>query len=196
MSTISSAASAYSPRQNILDYLSNQVKTGAVSGADQTAIDSALDDIDSALTKDGSTATTAALDPKSIKQRIDALIDKEVGDGKLTSAQANELKSAIQHSRGGGHGHHHGGAGGVTEQSTPPTLASFDLGADDSATGDASSSSILGTQSTSAGGNATDLLTQFIKQLQSALGQSGAYTQSGAPQRQSNSTAFLVNYQA
>jgi hypothetical protein len=191
-----SSTSYQSPLQKLQDELQSEVNSGAVSSSDQSALSSALNDIDSALqggqadASSGSTNTS----PGDLKSKIDSLIANEVSSGKLTSDQATELQGVFKQAfaQGGGaagapdaaggtggtgHAHHghHGGHGGP-----PPT---------DSSTTD-------GTSST---GSASDILQQFLQALQSS--QSAAspspYGATGASDSSSSSSfsALLINYQ-
>jgi hypothetical protein len=99
MSTISSLSglqAQFSPRAGMDKRIASAVSAGSISSVDQTALESALDNIDSALSSGsstGSTGSTSKLDPKDMKSRIDSLIEDQVSSGTLTADQASELQS-------------------------------------------------------------------------------------------------------
>jgi hypothetical protein len=72
-----------------------------LSQTDASAIETALDKIDSSLQSGDSSQTGGTLDPKQMKARVDSLIDQQVKDGTLTSDQANELKAFFAAGPGG-----------------------------------------------------------------------------------------------
>lgn len=152
MTSISALSSHHhhaSPLQRLQDELQTEVSSGAVSSSDQTALSSALSDIDSALqssdASDQSSGSGSSTD--AFKSGIDDLIQKEVSDGKLTDQQATELqgifKAALSHGPGGP-----GGAGGPPPGGPPPA-------------NDADSSS--------SGNSTVDLLQQFLDSLKNLL---------------------------
>jgi hypothetical protein len=94
MSSISSAtyqSSFQSPLNLLQNELSSEVSSGAISSGDQSALSSALSDIDTVL-KSQAPSGGSPPSPGAMKSKIDGLIAGEVKDGKLTSAQADELK--------------------------------------------------------------------------------------------------------
>lgn len=180
-----SAGSYPSPLQKLQDELQSQVTSGAVNSSDQTALSSALSDIDSSLqagrTSDPSSGTRPSGD---LKSKIDDLISSEVSSGKLTSDQATELqgvfKAAFANGPGGAGGAHHGGHGG------PPPA-------------DAGSSSD-GSSGASSSNSVSDVLQQFLQSLQDSLSaaSSSSYNSTGtAASSGSNATfsALLIDYQ-
>jgi hypothetical protein len=70
--------------------ISAAVSAGSISATDQTALDSALDAIDSSL---ASQRTGGSRPSGDIKSRIDDLIDQQVSAGTLSEDQASELRS-------------------------------------------------------------------------------------------------------
>ncbi|MBR0777311.1 hypothetical protein JQ625_20970 [Bradyrhizobium diazoefficiens] len=90
MTSISSLSSHHhhaSPLQRLQDELRSEVSSGAINASDQSALSSALGDIDSAL-------------------QSSRVSDQEVSSGKLTDQQATELqgifKAAFAHGPGAG----------------------------------------------------------------------------------------------
>lgn len=68
MSTISAAtAAAYtSPKQRLLDSIASQASAGKISSTDETALDSAVESIDSALSASrGGSPSSAKLGPST-----------------------------------------------------------------------------------------------------------------------------------
>ena len=185
-----SNSSYLSPLQKLQDQLQAEVSSGAISSSDQSALSSALTDINSSLQNGsaGDSATGTNSSPGDLKSKIDSLIANEVSSGKLTGDQATELqgvfKAAFANSAGGpggaggAHHGHHGGHGGPS-----PT--------------DSSSA----TDSTSSTSSANDVLQQFLQSLQSSLSASSSpsYSATGiSDPGNSNGTSFsalLIDYQ-
>src|SRR5260363_43678 len=145
MTSISaSSMSGYSPLDLLKQELAKEVSAGKVSATDQTALSSALDDIDSALQSGSSsssstTSSSTPPSPKEMQSKIDDLIQSEVDSGKLTADQASELKNVFANAFSGGPG----GAGG------PPP-------ADDSSS-DTTSSTSSSSSSSSSSSTSSDL---------------------------------------
>src|SRR5207253_6830953 len=160
--------------------LQSEVNSGAISSSDQTALSSALSDIDTSLQQsragDQSSGTKAA--PGDLKAKIDDLIAGEVSSGKLTSDQATELqgvfKAAFANGPGGAHGHHGG---------PPPTDASASSSTDGSSFD---------------GSSVEDILQQFLQSLQSSLASasSASYGATGNASGASGASfsALLIDY--
>jgi hypothetical protein len=190
MSSISSAAAqAYSPLQRLQSTLSSEVADGTVSADDQSALSSALSDIDTTL-KSQMQAGGARPSPEDMKAKIDDLISNEVSQGNLTSAQADELKNVFASTFQGGPGGAHGGHGAHGAGGPPPDgVASSDdsNGDDDDSTTSATAST------TSSSTDASQLLQDFLKQLQETQSESSTYGADG-----NNTTAdqqsLVVNY--
>jgi hypothetical protein len=199
MTSISAtSSSAYlTPLQKLQNELQTEVSSGAVNSSDQTALSSALTDINSSLQSGGSNGSSgqsggAQSAPGDLKSKIDNLIAGEVSSGKLTSDQATKLQDVFKATfangaggaggAGGAHGHH-GGHGG------PPP-------ADGSSSTDSTSSS-SGTTSTA------DIVQQFLQSLQNSLSTSASsstpYNATGSTGSANNSSssfsALLINYQ-
>jgi hypothetical protein len=179
--TISSATStsAYSPLDLLKQELAKEVSAGTVGSSDQSALTSALDDIDSTLKggtgSSSSSSSSAPASPQQMQSKIDDLIQSEVSNGKLSSDQATELKSVFANAFSG-HAH---GAGG------PPPSAP---GADDASSNDTSTAS-------SASTDTTELLKQLLSALQSSNSQSAAsYGANGTTSSSATSTSLLLNY--
>lgn len=71
------------------------VETGAITAADEAALETALDAIDNALVSSISDGASR-LDPSAMKERIDSLIDDQVAAGTLTEEQAATLQSFFE----------------------------------------------------------------------------------------------------
>jgi hypothetical protein len=100
--------------------IASAVSAGTISAADQNALSSALDSIDSSLSSDQASGQKPT---GGMKGRIDGLIDQQVKDGKLTDDQAKELKSFFAQ---GPHGQHRpDGTGGTVSSSTDSAQTSF-----------------------------------------------------------------------
>jgi hypothetical protein len=188
MTSISAATSStLSPLQKLQDQLQAEVNSGAISSSDQSALSSALTDINASLQNGAAGGTSAP--PGDLKSKIDGLIANEVSSGKLTSDQASELQGVFKAAfadgggtaGGAGHAHHghHGGHGGASS-------------ADSSQATDSTSST-----------SSTDVLQQFLQSLQNSLtasSSSASYGATGAadPARSAGTsfTALLINYQS
>jgi hypothetical protein len=195
MTSISAASGSnyQSPLQKLQDELQSEVNSGAISSSDQSALSSALTDINASL-QSGSTGDTASnpnSPPGDLKSKIDNLIAGEVSSGNLTSDQATELQGVFKAAFAGGgatgpdadgaggtgaahHGHHGGGA--------PP--------ADASSTTD-------GTAGTS---SADDILQQFLESLKNSVSASPpSYGAAGTPATGGSGSSvppLLVDYQS
>ncbi|NEU14564.1 hypothetical protein G3T14_20940 [Methylobacterium sp. BTF04] len=200
MLTISSSSTAVhtSPKQRILDTIASQVSAGKISSTDQTALTSAVDDIDSSLTSGASSgsSSTKRLAPSDLKSRIDDLIGNEVSNGTLTSDQATTLKSVFAQ---GGKGSGQGGGGGVGGPGGPPPgPPPSGQGSDDASSDDSTSSTdASGSASTTSTATSTsDLLASFIKQLQATQSQTSSYSASGSNGSSRLTSAILLNFEA
>ncbi|MGU3359774.1 hypothetical protein ACLBWX_05510 [Methylobacterium sp. M6A4_1b] len=174
-----------SPQMRAHDRIAAQSASGSITSTDQTALDTAVDTIDAALKgSDGAAASgQARLDPEDMKARIDDLIGQQVQNGSLTSEQAKTLTSVLNGESGGSSvasvggrsgGHHHGGPPPVDDK---PASADAGTNATD-----------LTTQSTN------DLLTTFVKQLQSRQDQTSPYGSGGTRTNTASASALLMNF--
>ncbi|WP_242122859.1 hypothetical protein [Sphingobium sp. Sx8-8] len=161
-----------SPRAMMDSRISAAASAGSISTADQTALESALDNIDKSLASSDGKPTSG------IKDRIDDLIQQQVDAGTLTTDQAKELQGFFAQGRGAadgpdgpggpdgpdgvdgadgqetgvqGVGHHH-------HHAPPPSSAS-----DDGSTG---------TTDTADATQQLDTLIAFLQQLRSSLSSS------------------------
>lgn len=131
MSSISTGPAPVFPSPKVRghDRIAAQTASGAISGTDRTALDTAVDSIDAALKgSDGpGAAPSARLEPADLKARIDDLIGQQVQGGRLTSDQAETLKSVLGGEAGGssGAGVAAAPAADTTAQSTNDLLATF-----------------------------------------------------------------------
>ena len=175
MTSISStfAAQSFSPLSRLQDELTSEVSSGAISSSDQNALSAALTDIDSQMKSQMQSAGNGQPpSPTDMQSKINDLISGEVTSGKLTSAQADELKNVFAKA-------FQGGAGGP-----PPGVG----GAGGDGSGDSNA-----TSSTSS--DASKLLQDFLKLMKDSQGSSSGYGTDGnslAAQIQS----LIVNYQA
>lgn len=186
MTSISaSSMSGYSPLDLLKQELTKEVSAGKVSSTDQTALSSALDDIDSALKAGGSSSSSSSSSstppsPKEMQSKIDDLIQSEVDSGKLTSDQASELKNVFASAFSGGPG----GAGG------PPASSS----SNDSDTDTTSSTS---SSSSSSSSTVEELLKKLLDALQSSnSSKSSSYSASGSSSSNSASKSLVVDFSA
>ncbi|AWN51725.1 hypothetical protein [Methylobacterium sp. 17Sr1-1] len=151
-------------KQRLLDQISAQAQAGSLSATDASALTSAVQDIDQAMSgTSGSGTSGTRLDPAQAKSRMDDLIGAEVTKGTLTSDQATTLKSLLS-SQKGGQGGERGGVGGAggPPPGPPPSGAADATGSTDA------------TSTADAATSASDLLAGFLKQLQTAQAQSQA----------------------
>jgi hypothetical protein len=210
MTSISATAGSQytSPLQKLQDQLQADVNSGTVSSSDQSALSSALNDIDSSL-QNGATGDAASgsnSPPGDLQSKIDGLIANEVSSGKLTSDQATELQGVFKQAFAAGSGAPDGAAGAAAGAGGPPIGAGGTHAAHHGHHGghggappaDASSSTDGTTSST---GSADDVLQQFLQSLQSSLSASSptSYSASGsstpAGDSSSSFSALLINYQ-
>ena len=189
ISSVSASSTYQSPLQKLEAELQNEVSNGTISSSDQSALSSALTDIDSAIkasqSSDGAGGTK--LSPTDMQSKINDLIANEVSSGKLTSTQASELKGVFQASFAQGPGGPPPGAStGSSSSTTDASLAS-------------STTSSSDTSSTDTSNNIAELLQQFLQALQSSLSSSSpnAYNASGTSTATDNSSqlsAILIDY--
>jgi hypothetical protein len=188
-----SANTYQSPLQRLQDELQSEVSAGTISSSDQTALSSALTDIDTALqasrASDQSSGTRPS--PGDLKSKIDSLIAGEVSSGKLTSDQATELqgvfKAAFANGPGGA-----GGPGGPGGAGGPPPGPPPSDGASSGASSDGTGSS----DSTSSTYSADDLLKEFLQLLQNSLSSSTSYSATGTGDSSSSLSALLIDYKS
>lgn len=179
MSAIASAtASQFSPLSRLKSELASEVSAGTVNSADQSALSSALDDIDSAMQANKPSAGSARPSRDEMQSKISDLIDGEVSSGKLTSDQADELKNVFSSAFKGGPGGP-GGAGGPPPGPPPSGVA-----------GSSDSSS-----STSSSGDVSKMLSDFLQTLMDSNSKSSSYGASG-DSLTSQLQSLIVDYQA
>ena len=177
----SGAAGYLLPLDRLQNELQSEVSSGAVFSTDQSALSTALGDIDQSLKADRNNGgqPSGPPSPDQIKSKINDLINGEVQNGTLTSAQASELQNVFANafSKGGpggasGHGgHHHGGSasdagGSDSSSSAAETL----LSAINSSSSDETDST---TDSTSS------LIQTFLQSLQNSQQQDVGYGANG-----------------
>jgi hypothetical protein len=207
MSSISALGSSQysSPLQQLEAELQSEVSDGTISSSDQSALSSALTNIDSSLTAgQSSQAVGSAGDagPGDIKSKINSLIQSQVASGALTSNQATELQNLFNDTFGhGSDGPGGPGGPGGPQGGPPPGPPPSGGGSSGSASAitqlldSASSTSgdTSGDTSSTDSSSSSNVLQDFLKLLQDA--QSFAYGANGTSA--SNAAAStLVNYQA
>ncbi|QJU58948.1 hypothetical protein HL653_15275 [Sphingomonas sp. AP4-R1] len=181
MSSISgsmSTAAMMSPNDRMKLALQSAVSAGSVKSTDQSALSSALDDIDAAMKSSGPPA--AGTSPSAMKTKVEGLIDQEVSDGKLTSDQATELKSVFAQAASK-MGHHHGAGG-------PPPI---DDGTGTTATDATATDATASTDSTK---SAIDQLISFLQTLEKSVSSSSTYGATGTSTASTSSpTSMLID---
>jgi len=196
MSNISSTTSFFSNYESLVQKrITNAASSGQISQADGTAIGSALGDIATQL-QSSTTQGTQGSGPGQLRNKLDTLINGEVSSGKLTDAQATELKNFLQPNKNGpggaggahgaGHSHHAKGASdgkdkendgdGDDQAGVSNTLSTALQNADPS-------------QSTSTSSN--DPLASFLKILQDAQTSLAGATYSNSAVSKPNATSSL-----
>ncbi|QOZ48595.1 hypothetical protein XH89_08375 [Bradyrhizobium sp. CCBAU 53340] len=189
MTSISAASAGQyqSPLQRLQQELQSEVSDGTISSSDQSALTTALQDIDTALQQSRSSDQSSGSRPSrdGLKSKIDDLISGEVSNGTLTSDQADELKGVFQSAFAKGPGGP-GGAGGP-----PPGPPPSDDGSSDSSSTDP-------TNDSSTGSSTAKLLEQFLQALQQSQSSSSSYGANGATSSSSNSdfSALLIDYKS
>jgi hypothetical protein len=188
-----------SPRDRLQNELLSEVSSGSISSSDQSALSSALDDIDQSLKSDRTSNSQASgpPSPDQMKSKITDLINGEVQNGKLTSAQASELQNVFSNafSKGGpggpggpggagGHHGHHGSGAGAASSSDSSSAADTLLSA-------INSNSSNGTSSTD---SADSLIQTFLQSLKDSQQQGSGYTASGDTGSSASSNALVVDF--
>lgn len=170
--------------------ISNELSAGSLSSTDATALTSALTSIDTSLSADRTSSSTSGssskLDPASMKDKIDSLISDQVSAGLLTDNQASELKNLFAsggQSTSSSTSRDIAGAGGPPP-APPPGPPPDDASSDPSSNDNTSSSSVR------------DLLSSFIKQLQSSQVSSSAYAATGTSKNSYASSALVLDTSA
>jgi hypothetical protein len=194
LSNSATSTTYQTPLQKLEAELQTEVNNGTVSSSDESALSSALQDIDLAVQASRSSDQTSGTKPSrsDIHSKIDDLIQNEVSSGKLTSDQATELKGVFQAAFAQGPG-------------GPPPPPPSDGSTSFSSTGASSSSSSSTTtsssdkSSTDSSSDVADLLQQFLQVLQSSLSSSSSssYDAKGANNTSSDGTqqsALLIDY--
>jgi hypothetical protein len=204
MTSISSTSYQYqSPLTMLQNELTSEVSNGTISSSDESALSSALTDINSALQSDTSSSPPS---PTDMKTKIDDLIAQEVQNGKLTSDQATELQNLFANAFQGGPGGSGGsggaggpppggpgGPGGPSGASDSQSSSSTDS---DSSSSSSSTSSADSSSSTdgSSGSSEINLLQDFLKLLRDSTTITANYGANG--QTTSVNSASIVNYQS
>jgi hypothetical protein len=133
MTSISSIQSnLFLPRTNMDSRISAAVSAGTISSVDQTALESALNSIDSSM---AATRTSGAKPSGDMKSRIDDLIGQQVTAGTLTDDQAKELKAFFAEGpKTAGDAQAAGGPGAMGGPGGPPPPPPSDTDSDDDIT--------------------------------------------------------------
>lgn len=191
INSIGANSASFSPRAMMDKRIDTAVQSGSISQTDETALESALDSIDSAMgvgSTSGSASTqTSKLDPSQMGDRIDDLIDQQVQNGTLTQDQANTLQSLFAQNGpppGGpdgasGDGSDDASVSGVSASrhrhhgGPPPAQAASTT----SLSSDSADSAVAGATDES---KQLDALMAFIDNMRQKLGASGTYGSSGA----------------
>ena len=187
----SSTCTTYqTPLQKLEAELQTEVSNGTISSSDQSALSSALTDIDSAIKASQSSDSSGGtrLSPPDMPSKINDLIQNEMSSGKLTSAQASELKGVFQATFAQGPGGPPPGDGTGSSSST----------VDASSLTSAATTSSTDTSSTNTS-SISELLQQFLQALQSSLSNasSTSYNASGttaASDKSSQLSAIMIDY--
>lgn len=217
MSSISATSNSnyLTPQQLLQAELQQEISSGAISSSDQSALSSALNDINSSLQGGSSPAATGNASsagdtsPADIQSKISGLIANEVSSGKLTQQQATELQGVFQNAFAGGASGTTGSSGvqGVTALSAAGGAGGPGAGGSGGVHhghgghgghGGGSSATSASNSDSSSTSSADQILQQFLQSLQSSTSSASTYTASGsaAPVADSNSSAasLLVNY--
>lgn len=183
-----SAGSHQSPLQRLQQELQSQVSAGTISSSDQSALSTALTDIDSALQQSRAGGQSSGTRPskEEMQSKIDELISNEVSNGTLTSDQADELKGVFQSAfaKGPGGAGEPGGAGGPPPGPPPDDTSSDSLSTTDS------------TGSTSADATTAEILQQFLQALQQSQSSASSYAANGSSTGNSSFSALLIDYKS
>jgi hypothetical protein len=192
------AAGYASPLDRLQAELQSEVTSGAISSTDQGALSTALDDIDQSLradrTNDGG-QSSGPPSPDQIKSKINDLINGEVQNGTLTSAQATELQNVFANAfakggpggASGHHGHHHHGGDAADAGGSSASSSS----AADTLLSAINSSSSDGAGATS--DDATSLIQTFLQSLQNSQQQGAGYGANGDAAG-SSSNALVIDF--
>ena len=175
-----------SPLDRLKNELSSEVQAGTVKSADQDALSSALDSIDSSLQADRASQSQGSRpDPSELGKKIDDLISQQVEAGTLSSDQASELQGLFKNAdpgKGGGQA----GPGGPGGPGGPPPGGPPPGGGGPQQSGSSTESSDSS--------DSKSLLEEFLANLQSQLAQGQNYGSNGSTSTTST-TSLLLNFQ-
>ncbi len=211
ISSFGALPQSFSPLSRLQSELASEVSSGTISSGDQSALSSALTDIDSAMQSQAPSAGSPP-SPGAMKSKIDSLIDGEVKDGKLTSSQAAELKNVFAQAfsggpsgaggpggpggaHGGGGGGGGGGGAGKTSSDPADTNGDGIVSAAEQAAYDAKYPTQADTTSDSSNSGPSKLLSDFLKLLQDSKSGSSSYSANG-DNLNSQLQSLIVSYQA
>lgn len=201
----------HSPREDMDSRISAAAQSGSISSTDQTALESALDNIDSSLAS--SQSSGSRLEPSEMKNRIDSLIKDQVDNGTLTEEQASTLQSffakgpdgkggssesgtgSVEGAGGpGGAGGPRGGGGPQGMRGPPPPPPSGDAKGSDSSSSDSNNSS-SSTSSSEDVDDKLETLISFLQNLRDNLSSSSnsTYSQSGTSSSKSDTSGLVLD---
>lgn len=112
IASVSTPLTPPSPRDRIEERIASATSSGKISAADQSALSTALESIESDVTS----APAGDAKPADARAKMASLIQQQVDSGKLTEDQATELKGFFAK------GHHGGGHHGKVD-AVPPAPA-------------------------------------------------------------------------
>lgn len=168
ISTSMSGVSRMSPNDRMKLQLQSAVSAGTIDATDQSALSSALDDIDTAIRSGGAAQNGGG--PSGMKDRIDSLIDQEVSDGKLTDEQASELKELFAKAAPQGPG-------------GPPAAEAAEEATDILTATSAGSADTSAASGTEDGEDLVEALMAFLQKFQEAMSSNATYAADGGPDR-------------
>jgi hypothetical protein len=205
MSISGIGGTSMSPRAMMDKRIDSAAKAGTISATDETALESALDSIDSALGAGASSSTastaTSKLDPSGMKDRIDSLINDQVQSGALTQDQATTLQSLF--AQGGPKPGDDSGSGDTDSlamsgvSGTGQTGRMHHMHRPPPAPSDTDSTSTEGTDSSTSASDSTDLTKQidslisFLTTMRSQMASKNVY--SSGSTATASSTASSTN---
>lgn len=176
----------------VSDGIGQALSSGSITATDATALTSALSSIDTSLSggaaSTSSSASTGAakLDPRDAKSKIDGLIDDQVTGGMLTSDQADTLKALFAEAGPKGAHGAHGHRGGQAPDDATSVAANAP----------SSTTTGTGTTTTETGNETSDLLSDFLKQLQSTRTSGAGYSSSGTASASYATSSLVVDFKA
>lgn len=173
MSTISASMQNvhhHSPLAKLQKTLASEISSGKINSADESALTSALESIDSSMQSAMTSGTRPT--PEEGKAKVQSLISDMVSKGTLTSEQASELQQVFDDTFTG----KAKGPGGMQGPPPPPPEEE----SDEESSSDSVSLTLTGSSS-----DITELLQKLLKSL--ASGSSSTYSSSASANNNVNS---------